>query len=184
LLSERGIPVPGDSTQVIYVWFDALANYISGLGSTSVEDSFNLWKNAGRITARLDKVLCTSADVLQCIGELLLPYLPESAIEILRRLNAKTTAGLPAEPPSDDVLGPPAPDGFPDSGALEMHPVTMKLEQNVTRGKRQRGMAKPRISLNSNIFEDEWLDIEPRKESRANSPRFELQARFAVWSGS
>ena len=95
MLSERGIPVPGDSTQVIYVWFDALANYISGLGSTSVEDSFNLWKNAGRITARLDKVLCTSADVLQCIGELLLPYLPESAIEILRRLNAKTTAGLP-----------------------------------------------------------------------------------------
>lgn len=25
-----GIPVPGDSTQVIYVWFDALINYISG----------------------------------------------------------------------------------------------------------------------------------------------------------
>jgi methionyl-tRNA synthetase len=27
-----GIPVPGDSGQVIYVWFDALANYVTALG--------------------------------------------------------------------------------------------------------------------------------------------------------
>lgn len=27
-----GIPVPGDPTQVIYVWFDALANYLTSLG--------------------------------------------------------------------------------------------------------------------------------------------------------
>src|SRR5690606_30715136 len=27
-----GLPVPGDASQVIYVWFDALANYISALG--------------------------------------------------------------------------------------------------------------------------------------------------------
>lgn len=27
-----GIPVPGDSEQVIYVWFDALINYITGVG--------------------------------------------------------------------------------------------------------------------------------------------------------
>jgi methionyl-tRNA synthetase len=27
-----GIPVPGDSKQIIYVWFDALANYITALG--------------------------------------------------------------------------------------------------------------------------------------------------------
>ena len=26
-----GIPVPGDPSQVIYVWFDALANYITAL---------------------------------------------------------------------------------------------------------------------------------------------------------
>jgi methionyl-tRNA synthetase len=26
-----GIPVPGDSTQVMYVWYDALANYITAL---------------------------------------------------------------------------------------------------------------------------------------------------------
>ena len=29
---DWGIPVPGDETQVIYVWFDALANYITALG--------------------------------------------------------------------------------------------------------------------------------------------------------
>lgn len=27
-----GVPVPGDETQIMYVWFDALANYISALG--------------------------------------------------------------------------------------------------------------------------------------------------------
>ena len=27
-----GVPVPGDSEQVMYVWFDALINYISTLG--------------------------------------------------------------------------------------------------------------------------------------------------------
>jgi methionyl-tRNA synthetase len=27
-----GIPVPGDGSQIIYVWFDALTNYISGIG--------------------------------------------------------------------------------------------------------------------------------------------------------
>jgi len=39
--SERaygwGIPVPGDSTQVIYVWIDALANYISAPGKRQWE---------------------------------------------------------------------------------------------------------------------------------------------------
>jgi len=28
----HGVPVPGDDTQVMYVWFDALVNYISTLG--------------------------------------------------------------------------------------------------------------------------------------------------------
>ena len=30
-----GIPVPGDDTQLIYVWIDALTNYISGIGYAS-----------------------------------------------------------------------------------------------------------------------------------------------------
>jgi len=32
-----GIPVPGDSEHVMYVWFDALTNYISALGGPPVE---------------------------------------------------------------------------------------------------------------------------------------------------
>ena len=35
-----GIPVPGDESQIIYVWFDALANYISALGYAEDEEAF------------------------------------------------------------------------------------------------------------------------------------------------
>ncbi|OGG51437.1 MAG: hypothetical protein A3F84_26680 [Candidatus Handelsmanbacteria bacterium RIFCSPLOWO2_12_FULL_64_10] len=35
-----GIPVPGDPSQVIYVWFDALTNYLTGLGYGSDEGLF------------------------------------------------------------------------------------------------------------------------------------------------
>ena len=44
--SERltwGIPVPNDDTQVIYVWFDALTNYISTLGWPTDEKWSNYW---------------------------------------------------------------------------------------------------------------------------------------------
>ena len=42
-----GIPVPGDQDQVIYVWFDALANYITALGYGSAGEDFErFWKNA------------------------------------------------------------------------------------------------------------------------------------------
>jgi methionyl-tRNA synthetase len=34
-----GIPVPGDEDHVIYVWFDALANYITALGYGSDDDA-------------------------------------------------------------------------------------------------------------------------------------------------
>lgn len=41
-----GIPVPDDDTQVMYVWFDALVNYISTLGWPSDMDNFEkYWKN-------------------------------------------------------------------------------------------------------------------------------------------
>ena len=40
-----GIPVPGDDTQVMYVWFDALTNYISTLGWPNEEGNFKkFWK--------------------------------------------------------------------------------------------------------------------------------------------
>jgi methionyl-tRNA synthetase len=35
-----GIPVPGDNSQVIYVWFDALINYLTGVGFSSDEKMF------------------------------------------------------------------------------------------------------------------------------------------------
>lgn len=41
-----GIPVPGDDTQVMYVWFDALVNYISTLGWPTREGNFEkYWVN-------------------------------------------------------------------------------------------------------------------------------------------
>lgn len=38
-----GIAVPGDSEQVMYVWFDALVDYISAIGWPDNMDSFNKW---------------------------------------------------------------------------------------------------------------------------------------------
>ncbi|MFA6973799.1 MAG: methionine--tRNA ligase [Parcubacteria group bacterium] len=38
-----GIAVPGDDAQVMYVWFDALVNYISAIGWPSDIDKFNAW---------------------------------------------------------------------------------------------------------------------------------------------
>ncbi len=38
-----GIPVPGDPDQVMYVWFDALANYITALGYATNDRLFRTW---------------------------------------------------------------------------------------------------------------------------------------------
>jgi len=41
-----GVAVPGDDTQVMYVWFDALVNYISTLGWPEDNENFEkYWKN-------------------------------------------------------------------------------------------------------------------------------------------
>lgn len=42
-----GIPVPGDKDQVMYVWFDALTNYISTLGWPEDEESFQKYWTLG-----------------------------------------------------------------------------------------------------------------------------------------
>ncbi len=39
-----GIEVPGDENQVMYVWFDALVNYISAIGWPSDMNKFNKWQ--------------------------------------------------------------------------------------------------------------------------------------------
>lgn len=38
-----GVPVPGDDAHVMYVWFDALVNYISAIGWPTDDDSFKKW---------------------------------------------------------------------------------------------------------------------------------------------
>jgi len=38
-----GIPVPGDESQVMYVWFDALINYVSTIGWPENEKEFEKW---------------------------------------------------------------------------------------------------------------------------------------------
>jgi methionyl-tRNA synthetase len=41
-----GIPVPGDDAHVIYVWLDALSNYISALGGVGAPKYEQLWPHA------------------------------------------------------------------------------------------------------------------------------------------
>ena len=44
-----GVPVPGDPDQVIYVWFDALGNYITALGyGSGGTDLSTFWRDADR----------------------------------------------------------------------------------------------------------------------------------------
>ena len=38
-----GIPVPGDPSQVIYVWFDALCNYVTALGYGTGGEAYRQW---------------------------------------------------------------------------------------------------------------------------------------------
>lgn len=40
---QWGIPVPGDDTQVMYVWFDALTNYVSAIGYGDDQKFFGDW---------------------------------------------------------------------------------------------------------------------------------------------
>ena len=40
---EWGIPVPHDPTHAIYVWFDALINYLTAVGYGSDEEKFKKW---------------------------------------------------------------------------------------------------------------------------------------------
>ena len=45
-LVSWGIPVPGDEEQTMYVWCDALTNYISGLGFFTDHEEGEWWNNA------------------------------------------------------------------------------------------------------------------------------------------
>jgi len=67
----NGVPVPQDDTQVMYVWFDALVNYISTLGWPENSDDFkNFWpgiqvcgKDNLRPQAAMWQAMLMSADI-------------------------------------------------------------------------------------------------------------------------
>ncbi len=47
-----GIPVPGDDTQVMYVWFEALMNYITVLGYPEHEDFKTFWPADAQVVGK------------------------------------------------------------------------------------------------------------------------------------
>ncbi len=53
---DWGVPVPGDNQHVMYVWFDALSNYITGLGygnDSKKDDNFQkYWQGAHHIVGK------------------------------------------------------------------------------------------------------------------------------------
>ena len=50
-----GIPVPGDENQIIYVWFDALSNYINALGYAENSGQFQKFWNEGEVIHLIGK---------------------------------------------------------------------------------------------------------------------------------
>lgn len=100
-----GVPVPGDTEQVMYVWFDALVNYISAVG----------WPgNTTADTAKFEKWWNESGGVVQYCGK-----------DNLRQQSAMWQAMLMSAkiPPSKQIVI----DGFITSGGKKMS----KSEGNV-----------------------------------------------------
>lgn len=44
-----GVPVPGDDSQVMYVWFDALTNYLTGVHFEQEDEVYRQWWVDGRV---------------------------------------------------------------------------------------------------------------------------------------
>jgi methionyl-tRNA synthetase len=49
---EWGIPVPGDASHRIYVWMDALTNYLTVLGFPNEEAAREFWPNVHHILGK------------------------------------------------------------------------------------------------------------------------------------
>jgi methionyl-tRNA synthetase len=102
-----GIPVPGDPEQVMYVWFDALGNYITALDGFDFRAALEAiwilvtranqyveetapWRLARRqpsdagAARRLDTVLYTLAEVARLLAVHLTPFMPQSAARLGR----------------------------------------------------------------------------------------------------
>ncbi|MEU7901859.1 class I tRNA ligase family protein [Actinoplanes sp. NPDC049118] len=96
-----GIPVPGDPEQVIHVWWDALANYVTALGDDAY---FQRWWPGSTDALRwwlLREIAPVCAELLGICHVLageLRPFLPSGAERLLAQLGSD---------------GPPRPVFFP-----------------------------------------------------------------------
>jgi len=52
-----GVTVPGDDRHVMYVWFDALVNYISTIGWPDNKDEFDKWYEVDPVNVQRKKLL-------------------------------------------------------------------------------------------------------------------------------
>lgn len=75
---DWGIPVPGDENHIIYVWFDALINYLSGIGFP--DESYKNWWPA--------EVHVIGKDILRFHGVIWPCMLMAAGIELPRRIHA------------------------------------------------------------------------------------------------
>ncbi len=66
---DWGIPVPGDEKHVVYVWLDALANYITALGYGSDDDEKVQEVLAGRHSPHRQRNQPVPLRVLACIPD-------------------------------------------------------------------------------------------------------------------
>ncbi len=69
-----GIPVPGDNSQVLYVWLDALTNYISAIGYGRSEKDFKEWWPAD--------LHCVGKDILRFHAVIWIGMLLSAGIEV------------------------------------------------------------------------------------------------------
>lgn len=105
-----GIPVPGDPSQVIYVWWDALANYVTSLGyADDGADYRSWWRDSARRIHVIGKGI-TRFHALIWLGQLLSAGLPlPTAIFVHDYL---TVEGAKISKSSGGAAGPVDPAGL------------------------------------------------------------------------
>ncbi len=75
---EWGIPVPGDDSQILYVWLDALTNYISAVGYGRDDKTFKDWWPA--------EFHCVGKDILRFHAIIWIGMLLSAKIELPRNI--------------------------------------------------------------------------------------------------
>jgi methionyl-tRNA synthetase len=111
---DWGVPVPGSDGHVMYVWLDALTNYITGLG---YPDDTELWRRywpanvhlIGKDVVRfhtvywpaflMSAVLGTLVVAVRALAQAIAPIIPTSADKLLTLIDAGE-GGAPIPPPT------------------------------------------------------------------------------------